>query len=230
NAGGFEFFTAVMLRSGYAGDIALQQYWGDDSGLNGSDGHLVDGSLASLPFAMRLAFVDATNEATVSFSFDGGATFQSYFDPVVIFRGRSDATFVLGADPASATEVPNCCTDNCTKIIDTDGDGMCDGLDNCSEVANADQSDTDGDGIGDACDLCSAWTGGAFGLLDVWRVVVGCRDDVRDSEKLRVRGVLDGPQAAVLDPVAGGLTIQLQRANDAPLNLVVPGGVRDAAG
>jgi hypothetical protein len=35
---------------------------------------------------------------------------------------------------------------------DTDGDGVSDGADNCSSVANAGQTDTDSDGTGDACD------------------------------------------------------------------------------
>ena len=35
---------------------------------------------------------------------------------------------------------------------DKDGDGVANGVDNCPEVANPDQTDTDGDGTGDACD------------------------------------------------------------------------------
>jgi len=35
---------------------------------------------------------------------------------------------------------------------DADGDGVPDELDNCPQVANADQADSDGDMIGDACD------------------------------------------------------------------------------
>ena len=35
---------------------------------------------------------------------------------------------------------------------DADGDGICDTADNCTLVANADQSDTDGDGHGNRCD------------------------------------------------------------------------------
>jgi len=38
--------------------------------------------------------------------------------------------------------------------VDTDGDGVCDEVDNCVTVPNADQADTDGDGVGDACDNC----------------------------------------------------------------------------
>ena len=37
-------------------------------------------------------------------------------------------------------------------LIDTDGDGVTDGEDNCPSIANTDQVDFDGDGIGDICD------------------------------------------------------------------------------
>jgi hypothetical protein len=37
--------------------------------------------------------------------------------------------------------------------IDRDEDGVLDGLDNCPDVANADQADSDNDGIGNVCDL-----------------------------------------------------------------------------
>jgi hypothetical protein len=39
-------------------------------------------------------------------------------------------------------------------VVDNDGDGTPDNLDNCPAVANADQSDSDGDGVGNACDNC----------------------------------------------------------------------------
>jgi hypothetical protein len=38
--------------------------------------------------------------------------------------------------------------------VDSDGDGICDAVDNCPAVANPDQKDTDHDGVGDACDNC----------------------------------------------------------------------------
>ena len=40
------------------------------------------------------------------------------------------------------------------STVDSDGDGIADSLDNCPNVANANQADGDGDNIGDACDNC----------------------------------------------------------------------------
>jgi len=37
---------------------------------------------------------------------------------------------------------------------DSDGDGVCDGDDNCPATPNPDQADRDGDGVGDVCDNC----------------------------------------------------------------------------
>ncbi len=37
-------------------------------------------------------------------------------------------------------------------VLDADGDGVPDSVDNCPQNANADQTDSDGDGSGDACD------------------------------------------------------------------------------
>jgi hypothetical protein len=38
--------------------------------------------------------------------------------------------------------------------IDSDGDGVCDAVDNCPAKPNPDQKDTDKDGVGDVCDNC----------------------------------------------------------------------------
>ncbi|MEM6640551.1 MAG: choice-of-anchor B family protein [Pseudomonadota bacterium] len=44
------------------------------------------------------------------------------------------------------------CTTPDPELLDTDGDGVPDELDNCIEIANPDQRDTHGDGYGNVCD------------------------------------------------------------------------------
>ena len=67
---------------------------------------------------------------------------------------------------------------------DTDGDGMHDNIDNCINVANADQRDTDGDGYGNACDADLVNTDGQniVNLSDysVFRSVFGTADPDAD--------------------------------------------------
>ncbi len=46
----------------------------------------------------------------------------------------------------------SCTQDDAPEVLDTDGDGIEDSVDNCPLVANEDQVDSDGDGVGDACE------------------------------------------------------------------------------
>ncbi len=82
--------------------------------------------------------------------------------------------------------------------LDTDNDGIADGVDNCVAHANADQADADGDGIGDACDgvaeqpaedpgVCGAFTAQA----DEMRLKYREYDDRYDSKKRRYQKALD---------------------------------------
>ena len=43
--------------------------------------------------------------------------------------------------------------------VDSDGDGVPDNSDNCTQAANPDQADLDADGLGDACDAAANATG-----------------------------------------------------------------------
>ena len=43
--------------------------------------------------------------------------------------------------------------DSLEIVVDSDGDGVGDDVDNCPTTLNADQLDSDGDGIGDACEI-----------------------------------------------------------------------------
>jgi spore coat protein A len=69
-------------------------------------------------------------------------------------------------------------------ILDTDGDGVPDDVDNCPTLANASQEDGDLDGVGDACDNCPMHANptqldcDSDGLGDVCAIATGWSFDV----------------------------------------------------
>ncbi|MBS0197721.1 MAG: thrombospondin type 3 repeat-containing protein [Planctomycetes bacterium] len=77
--------------------------------------------------------------------------------------GVYDAEFRLTLDATNGASIHY---DNYTTLVlrpapcnpalggDPDGDGWCNGVDNCPNIANASQADSDADGRGDACDNC----------------------------------------------------------------------------
>ena len=64
-------------------------------------------------------------------------------DDVVVVR---PSALIQVTENVAVTDTPN-------PVIDSDGDGFFDDVDNCVRFYNADQLDTNGDGIGDACDF-----------------------------------------------------------------------------
>ena len=54
--------------------------------------------------------------------------------------------------PTTTTTQPPTTTTTAPQVIDTDGDGLADAVDNCPNTCNPRQLDADGDGTGDACD------------------------------------------------------------------------------
>jgi hypothetical protein len=61
----------------------------------------------------------------------------------------------ISCDDGNPCTIDGCAAGVCSHAFqDTDGDGICDALDNCSTVPNPDQANADGDSAGNACDGC----------------------------------------------------------------------------
>ena len=75
----------------------------------------------------------------------GDTNIGDVFDPLLEWDGFAVNSFDgLGAHTANCGEA------------DSDGDGVPDSQDNCTDTYNPDQVDADDDGLGDACDACPA--------------------------------------------------------------------------
>ncbi|MDH3588073.1 MAG: pullulanase-type alpha-1,6-glucosidase, partial [Gammaproteobacteria bacterium] len=86
------------------------------------------GGLAGVPFELHPVQQVSADPRVQTSGFDQGS--GNFFVPA-----RTTAVFV---------SPPN--------VVDSDGDGIADAIDNCSELANTDQRDTNGDGFGNRCD------------------------------------------------------------------------------
>jgi len=111
---------------------------------------------------------------------------------------------------------PTCCL-NC-QLVDQDGDGMCDLLDNCPQTANPNQNDSDGDFIGNACDSSTiGYSSGQFTPNTVLARIVVPSDPTASPRRLFVRAAFTGTLAVPT-------TIQLRDINALNLDLAsLPG-------
>jgi hypothetical protein len=71
----------------------------------------------------------------------------------------ADQTCVVGVCTTSSGSLPDANVTIDGPPGDRDADGVADAVDNCPDVANADQADEDKDGVGDVCDLCPQLAG-----------------------------------------------------------------------
>jgi hypothetical protein len=82
--------------------------------------------------------------------------YRNYGDPdTSIFLHFSSTGIIVDSDgDGVADDVDNCPATFNPGQDDFDTDGLGDLCDNCPQVANSGQEDSDGDGVGDACDAC----------------------------------------------------------------------------
>ncbi|MCW5890607.1 MAG: DUF4215 domain-containing protein [bacterium] len=110
-----------------------------------------------------------------------------------------------------------------TGLPDTDGDTVCDALDNCVDVANPTQADGDGDAQGDACDPCTNLvpTVGSKSALTLDKLLPPAGDD-----KLSFTSFFAAvPGTADIDPLADGVRFLIVDATGAlPVDVTIPGG------
>ena len=123
-----------------------------------------------------------------------------------VCRASADACDVAEACTGTG---PGCPAD--TGHVDSDGDGICNQLDDCPAVANPGQQDGDGDGIGDACDPC---TNVDRIFPTARKLVVAHLGPPAGDDRLKFKGemVLPTPFTPPLDPVTRGIRVLVEDA------------------
>ncbi len=90
-------------------------------------------------------------EETLTLDSDGD-TIPDYLDSAIVDTDNDGLVDEVDSDNNDAC-VPDTANSTCQAQLDGDGDGVPDATDNCSAVANPDQTNSDSDAQGDACDV-----------------------------------------------------------------------------
>ncbi len=114
--------------------------------------YVVFGSSAGFEAELDLAELDGNNGFVLKGIIDLDDSGRSVSGAGDI-NGDGVDDLIIGAPRADPNERPDAGESYVVfGRMDTDGDGIQDGEDNCTNSANADQRDTDGDGFGNLCD------------------------------------------------------------------------------
>jgi len=105
---------------------------------------------------------------------------------------------------------------------DSDGDGVCDALDDCPTVADPDQADSDGDTIGDACDPCDD----ALATQAIApQLKLGKHAGVNTALRFTGGMILPHPFSPPIDPLRKGIRVLVEDAKSGGLiDAIIPGG------
>jgi cysteine-rich repeat protein len=128
--------------------------------------------------------------------------------------------------PVDPCDAPEFCTGTSavcppdTGILgDTDGDGICDPLDDCPLVPDPLQVDTDKDGIGDLCDPCTELSGS----VNAFHLRIRKLDHPLGQQRLKFRALLTVPSNPPIDPTSKGLRFVITDATHAHvLDVTIP--------
>lgn len=154
--------------------------------------------------------------ATVTVDGNGDWTYTNENPPDFPYE-NGGLTLIQGAITQGAVVEPSICGDTpgtfvpvvnppTPRPLDTDGDGIRNTLDNCPNVANANQRDNDDDGVGDACDATPNVTNPAPPAQVVERVVNNAV-----VQQIPVAGPVAGAVAGVKAGSAAPATLSLSR-------------------
>jgi uncharacterized repeat protein (TIGR01451 family) len=132
--------TSFEMKPGL---VSVQQTGGPEGYYAAANGQqsVIAGEITAITFSNAVVSTDAP----VQLAQDEAST-----EVVDTAQDGTPASEAPTEVPPAPTEVPTVAP---TAIVDTDGDGVADDVDNCVNVANPDQADADGDGAGDACDI-----------------------------------------------------------------------------